>query len=223
MIAFPSERAAAAEAEAGISLGAASIAFGSCPGYLAAARQGAVPEQDRGPVLPGPSASDYERYLHTGELLALQKAVELRAHRDELLFQVTHQTAELWLKLADDELREATACLRRDAVMAGTRLLGRASLCLRLVIDGMAMLERGGNAFDAGVAAAFTLQMVEPHLNGPGGDVPVILWDARAGKPLVICGQGTAPSAATIASRSRTAPSTSCARSRRQNGPSTGS
>jgi len=64
---------------------------------------------------------------------------------------------------------------------------------------GMAMLERGGNAFDAAVATAFTLQMVEPHLNGPGGDVPVILYDARAGKPLVICGQGTAPRAATIA------------------------
>jgi gamma-glutamyltranspeptidase/glutathione hydrolase len=64
---------------------------------------------------------------------------------------------------------------------------------------GMAMLERGGNAFDAGVAAAFTLQMVEPHLNGPGGDVPVILWDAKRDKPMVICGQGTAPRAATIA------------------------
>jgi gamma-glutamyltranspeptidase/glutathione hydrolase len=64
---------------------------------------------------------------------------------------------------------------------------------------GMSMLERGGNAFDAAVAAAFTLQMVEPHLNGPGGDVPVILWDARAGKPIVICGQGVTPKAATIA------------------------
>src|ERR1700680_1149306 len=64
---------------------------------------------------------------------------------------------------------------------------------------GMAMLERGGNAFAAAVAPAFTLQVVEPHLNGPGGDVPVILYDARAGKPLVICGQGTAPRAATIA------------------------
>jgi gamma-glutamyltranspeptidase/glutathione hydrolase len=63
----------------------------------------------------------------------------------------------------------------------------------------MSMLERGGNAFDAAVAAAFTLQVVEPHLNGPGGDVPIILYDARAAKPVVICGQGTAPRAATIA------------------------
>jgi gamma-glutamyltranspeptidase/glutathione hydrolase len=64
---------------------------------------------------------------------------------------------------------------------------------------GMSMLERGGNAFDAAVATAFTLQVVEPHLNGPGGDVPIILYDARAGKPIVICGQGVAPRAATIA------------------------
>jgi len=63
---------------------------------------------------------------------------------------------------------------------------------------GMATLEKGGNAFDAAVATAFVLQVVEPHLNGPGGDVPVILHDAKRGKPEVICGQGPAPAAATI-------------------------
>ena len=46
---------------------------------------------------------------------------------------------------------------------------------------GMAILEKGGNAFDAGVATAFTLQVVEPHLNGPGGDVPVIVTVASGG------------------------------------------
>jgi gamma-glutamyltranspeptidase/glutathione hydrolase len=64
---------------------------------------------------------------------------------------------------------------------------------------GMATLEKGGNAFDAAVATAFTLQVVEPHLNGPGGDVPVIVYDVRRGKPDVICGQGPAPAKATIA------------------------
>ncbi len=63
---------------------------------------------------------------------------------------------------------------------------------------GMGILERGGNAFDAGCAAAFTLQIVEPHLNGPGGDVPVILYDAKKQRPEVICGQGPAPAGATI-------------------------
>src|SRR5215470_5668044 len=63
---------------------------------------------------------------------------------------------------------------------------------------GMGVLERGGNAFDAACATALTLQVVEPHLNGPGGDVPVILYDVRRGKSEVICGQGPAPAGATI-------------------------
>jgi gamma-glutamyltranspeptidase/glutathione hydrolase len=62
---------------------------------------------------------------------------------------------------------------------------------------GMAVLEQGGNAFDAAVAAGFTLQVVEPHLNGPGGDLPALLWPA-GGEPVVLCAQGTAPAAATI-------------------------
>jgi gamma-glutamyltranspeptidase/glutathione hydrolase len=64
---------------------------------------------------------------------------------------------------------------------------------------GMSILEKGGNAFDAAVATAFTLQVVEPHLNGPGGDVPVIVYDTRKRKCEVICGQGPAPQGATIA------------------------
>jgi gamma-glutamyltranspeptidase / glutathione hydrolase len=64
---------------------------------------------------------------------------------------------------------------------------------------GMGILEKGGNAFDAGVATAFTLQVVEPHLNGPGGDVPIIVHDSRRGRTEVICGQGPAPAKATIA------------------------
>lgn len=64
---------------------------------------------------------------------------------------------------------------------------------------GMGTLEKSGNAFDAAAATAFTLQVVEPHLNGPGGDVSTILFDVRKGKPEVICGQGPAPASATIA------------------------
>ena len=62
----------------------------------------------------------------------------------------------------------------------------------------MAMLERGGNAFDAAAAAGFVLQVVEPHLNGPLGEVPILVWDARKKRIEAICGQGTSPAAATI-------------------------
>src|SRR5438105_13788221 len=63
---------------------------------------------------------------------------------------------------------------------------------------GMAVLERGGNAFDAAVAAGFVLQVVEPHFNGPGGEVPALLWPAARGEPVALCGQGVATAAATI-------------------------
>src|SRR6201987_1105280 len=64
---------------------------------------------------------------------------------------------------------------------------------------GMGILEKGDNAFDAAVATAFTLPVVEPHLNGPGGDVPIIVHDVKRGQTEVICGQGPAPAGATIA------------------------
>lgn len=63
---------------------------------------------------------------------------------------------------------------------------------------GMAVLEKGGNAFDAAVAAGFTLQIAEPHLNGPGGELPAIFWAEKDGKPVVLSAQGGAPAAASI-------------------------
>ncbi|MGP4014380.1 gamma-glutamyltransferase family protein [Saccharopolyspora sp. 5N708] len=61
---------------------------------------------------------------------------------------------------------------------------------------GMSVLERGGNAADAAVAAGFVLQVVEPHLNGPGGEVPILLWSPDDEQVRVVCGQGVAPAAA---------------------------
>ena len=63
---------------------------------------------------------------------------------------------------------------------------------------GWAMLEKGGNAFDAAVATGLALQVVHPYQNGPGGDLPIVLHNAATGKTQVICGQGVAPQAATI-------------------------
>ncbi|MEU7576879.1 gamma-glutamyltransferase [Streptomyces sp. NPDC041068] len=62
----------------------------------------------------------------------------------------------------------------------------------------MAVLEDGGNAFDAAVAAGFVLHVVEPHLNGPAGEVPIILAPT-GGDVRVLCGQGGAPAGATVA------------------------
>ncbi|WP_216212584.1 gamma-glutamyltransferase family protein [Amycolatopsis aidingensis] len=62
---------------------------------------------------------------------------------------------------------------------------------------GMAVLEDGGNAFDAAVAAGFVLQVAEPHLNGPAGQVPALFATAAERRPRVLCGQGVAPAAAT--------------------------
>src|SRR5512143_181758 len=63
----------------------------------------------------------------------------------------------------------------------------------------MGVLERGGNAFDAAISAGFALQVLEPHLNGPGGEVPIVFWSAKEKRVRVLCGQGNAPAAADAA------------------------
>jgi len=93
------------------------------------------------PVLEGEAASDYERYLRTDELLALQKTPAEQAHRDELLFQTVHQASELWLKLAWTEAEEATALIEREDLAAAVRLLRRSVLALQYVVAQLDMLE----------------------------------------------------------------------------------
>ena len=96
------------------------------------------------PILSGTAGSDYERYLRTDELLALQKTPAEVVHRDEHLFQTVHQSSELWLKLAGLEIDDATALLGAggpQAAVAATRLLARANECMSLITAQLHMLD----------------------------------------------------------------------------------
>lgn len=116
------------------------------------------------PVLPGEGASDYERYLRTAELLALQKPPAEMAHRDELLFTVVHQSSELWLKLASFELEETVALLRVRNLAAANRLVRRALACLANTTAALDMLEH---------MSAWEYQVVRTALgHGSGFDSP---------------------------------------------------
>src|SRR5882757_4330201 len=93
------------------------------------------------PILPGAGGSDYERYLRTDDLLALQKGADEWVHRDELLFQSVHQTSEIWLKLAWNEVEEAARLVGEDDdIPAALRLLRRAIDCFKLVTLALDML-----------------------------------------------------------------------------------
>src|SRR5437867_104668 len=94
------------------------------------------------PILPGKGASDYERYLHTDDLLSLQKTPEEQVHRDELLFQTVHQSSELWLKLATNEVEAAGELVRAGDIGGALRLLRRASLCMQFITRQLEMLEQ---------------------------------------------------------------------------------
>jgi tryptophan 2,3-dioxygenase len=94
------------------------------------------------PVLPGDGASDYERYLRTDELLALQKPADARVHRDELLFTTVHQSSELWLKFAVQELEHATELIGSDSLPEACRMLRRVVQSLRFITDQLDMLDQ---------------------------------------------------------------------------------
>lgn len=98
-------------------------------------------EDMRSPILPGTAASDYERYLNTDELLALQKTPEEMLHPDELTFQVTHQASELLMKGAAWELERARKCIVEGDYRNASRLLRRANKMLVHPLRMLALLE----------------------------------------------------------------------------------
>ena len=93
----------------------------------------AIDSDEYAPILRGPGESDYERYLRTDELLALQKTADEWVHRDELLFQTVHQSSELWLKHAWTEVEEATRLIEARDLAGAIRLLRRACACIAYV------------------------------------------------------------------------------------------
>jgi tryptophan 2,3-dioxygenase len=128
------------------------------------------------PVLPGAGASDYERYLRTDDLLSLQRTPEEQAHRDELLFETVHQSSELWLKLAANEVEEAARLLERGELGGAIRLLRRGSLCLQLITAQLDMLEQ---------MSPWEYQVVRGQLgHGSGFDSPGFREVRRVTPPL---------------------------------------
>jgi tryptophan 2,3-dioxygenase len=128
------------------------------------------------PILPGQGESDYERYLRTDELLALQPEPASWAHRDELLFTTVHQSSELWLKLAWHEVEEATRLVEGGELAAALRLVRRASLCLQFVTTLLDMLEQ---------MSPWEYQVVREQLgHGSGFDSPGFRELRRVAPPL---------------------------------------
>ncbi|MBM7084882.1 tryptophan 2,3-dioxygenase family protein [Micromonospora sp. WMMD734] len=121
-------------------------------------------KRDQSPVLPGDGSTDYARYMRTDELLALQRRPEEVLHRDELLFQVVHQSAELWLKLAGAELTAAVGRTGAADPAGAAALLARATLAVRLVTDQLEMFRH---------LSPVDFQTMQPALgNGSGAESP---------------------------------------------------
>jgi tryptophan 2,3-dioxygenase len=98
-------------------------------------------EDLRKPILPGNGASDYERYLRTDELLALQKLPAQLSHRDEMTFQVVHQSSELLMKGAAFELERALAHIEEGDFLNAGRLIRRANMELDYPVHMLHVLE----------------------------------------------------------------------------------
>jgi tryptophan 2,3-dioxygenase len=110
-------------------------AFGSFPATI-------VKMDDlKKPILPGKGKSDYERYLHTDDLLSLQKAPEEFLHPDELTFQVIHQSSELLLKAVAWELGRACSLIEQRDFANVARLMRRANQMLEYPISMLHVLE----------------------------------------------------------------------------------
>jgi tryptophan 2,3-dioxygenase len=128
------------------------------------------------PILPGKGASDYERYLHTDELLSLQKSNEELLHKDEMTFMVVHQASELLLKGASFELARAQELLERADYGNSSRLIRRANQLLEPCIGLLHILE---------TITPYDYHIIRAGLgHGSGLDSPGFLALLHVGPPL---------------------------------------
>jgi tryptophan 2,3-dioxygenase len=120
--------------------------------------------------------TDYERYIRTDELLALQKPKETRVHPDEILFQAIHQTFELWFKVALSDVDEIVKAIGEARLVRAAQLLRRISLILHVITEQLAVLE--------------TMNPADYHVirlalgRGSGQDSPGFNAMLRIGEPL---------------------------------------
>jgi len=120
--------------------------------------------------------TDYEKYIRTDELLALQKPKETRAHPDEILFQAIHQTFELWFKVALSDVDEIVKAMGEGKLVRSSQLLRRMSLILHVITEQLAVLE--------------TMNPADYHVirlalgRGSGQDSPGFNAMLRIGEPL---------------------------------------
>lgn len=127
-------------------------------------------------VLTGEGDDDYARYMRTDTLLALQRRPDEVVHRDELLFQVVHQSGELWLKLACAEVDEAAARIRSGDCGSAAQLLARSALGIELITDQLEMMRFLG---------PWEFQVIRTVLgHGSGADSPGWRSVQRAGRRL---------------------------------------
>jgi tryptophan 2,3-dioxygenase len=97
--------------------------------------------QPTGPILEGRGNSDYERYVRVAELLELQKPIDQLVNPEELLFQTTHQTAEIWLKQIDYEIDRAASFLESEQFHLAADLLNRSTMIINVLREQIVVLE----------------------------------------------------------------------------------
>ena len=99
------------------------------------------PKKSDGPVLPGDAPSDYERYIRVPEILALQKPEDKMSHPDELLFQVAHQSMEIWFKVVLQCIARAKVHIEKDEILEAHNMLRRGVSVVKLAKDSIHLLE----------------------------------------------------------------------------------